>query len=494
MTPQTSKRVWGAGTGLLLVALVGLVNYLAFRHYDRWDFTTARLFTLSTRTEEVLTRLDREVDVYVFLSRFDPMQRNVDELLERYKSRARKLTVRFVDPNTEPDEFRVLAQRFGVLSGEFEGNVVADLAAVVVSGEKRWKITNDDLASVDFDSVEVDDSGASADQLVKMEQAFTGAILQVVRGRPTKICATKGHGEWGVDAGGERSLMTLKDELERDNIVFESVDLIGAAAIPEGCDALFVIGPTNAFSERETATIQAFLAAGHGVLMTLDPVLEREAFQPLALESILGPVGITAGADVVIEINDARRLDGELLGKFLVNDYGDHATTRAFTRLSAPTVVRFPRSIRTTEGGDAKSILRTSAESWAETSVAQLGGLEPPSLDPDDGRGPVSIGAAAEVDGRAGGRKGRLVVVGTSQWLAPAWLMQPQLVNFELASAWIGWLTERDELVSIPPRRVSREPVTMTADDVFWLFFRLVVFMPAAALFIGLAMWRSRRN
>lgn len=63
---DSARRTAGArmqlGVGLLLaLVLLGICNYLAYRHYRRFDWTEQRSFTLSDRTRQVLRRLDRDV-------------------------------------------------------------------------------------------------------------------------------------------------------------------------------------------------------------------------------------------------------------------------------------------------------------------------------------------------------------------------------------------------------------------------------------------------
>ena len=56
----------GAGS-LLALALVLIANYLAFRHYQRWDWTSSKLYTLSEKSESILRGLERDVSVVVFM-------------------------------------------------------------------------------------------------------------------------------------------------------------------------------------------------------------------------------------------------------------------------------------------------------------------------------------------------------------------------------------------------------------------------------------------
>ena len=69
--------------------------------------------------------------------------------------------------------------------------------------------------------------------------------MQVTSGRATKVCVTKGHGEWALEEGGERSLSSLQAGLRHDNITWQAFETLGKKEVPKDCDALFVLGPTE---------------------------------------------------------------------------------------------------------------------------------------------------------------------------------------------------------------------------------------------------------
>ena len=492
-----------AFASMLGVAVAVMVNYLAFRHYKKWDWTTEGLYTLSGRTEQVLHRLPRSVQIYVFLSSAEQSFAEVHELLDRYKSKSDRVTIRYVDPDCQPQEFMRLAQRYGVSAAALEtGETVADVAAVVVAGDRHWTITRDDLVSVDMDTLGSDEEGGGANGSTKLqlkaEQALTGALVQVTQGKRTKICVTKGHGEWPLETGGDRSLQPIKELLERDNIDLQEIETLGAREIPEDCDAVFVIGPQRAFGEAEAALLGRYVRGGGRALLALDPVLDREHFQPTGLEAMARELGVRIDDSVVIEKDDRKRSPQ---GFFLATAFGDDESLVAVKARGGPAVFVVPRSIRPVEGSSATVLVRASEQSFGETNLAALGADEEPTKDAADIDGPVSLAVAVEVDAAGGGRsaagararKGRLVVVGESQWMLYPFLEAAQFVNYDLLTSWTGWLTERPALISIAPKSVHMRAIVMTEDDLSGLLFRVLVLLPAAALLLGVAVWWSRR-
>ena len=69
MSAQSRTRLNLALTAVLGLVVVVLVNYMSSRHYKRWDLTSAGLFTLSDRSQQVIREPDADVQVYVFLGR-----------------------------------------------------------------------------------------------------------------------------------------------------------------------------------------------------------------------------------------------------------------------------------------------------------------------------------------------------------------------------------------------------------------------------------------
>ena len=476
------------------------VHYFAYRHYERWDWTEQSFFTLSERSVAELSALDRDVDFYLFMSEAEPNFPEVKELLERYAAGSPHFANHFVDPDRDPSQFSMLAQRFEIGAGQTDsGQTMADVAAVLTSGDDKWTITRDDLVGLDFGTMD-DDTGPKVD--VKAEQAITGALVQLTSGHGSKVCIASGHGEWTTDAGSDRSLYSLADELRRDNVTLETVELLGGADVPETCDALFVIAPQHAFGEEEAQKIEAYLDAGGNALFALDPVLERDRVQPTGLEAVLSRHGVEVDASLVLELEPTRLLPpGNPAGPFLVTSYGDHPVTEPLRRTGGPALVVMARTVRPREGSDATSLLETSDHSWGETDLAGFDPREAPAADAADVPGPASIAVAVErappsgdEPEEGGVKRGRLIVIGDADFLQAAPLRDPRFTNLDLALAFTGWLTARDSMIAISAKQIDLAPMLITADDLGGLFFRLLVLMPGSMLLLGFAMWWTRRS
>ena len=498
MSAQPRARLNLFLTALLGLVVVVLVNYISSRHYKRWDWTSHGLFTLSDRSEQALRELDQDVDIYVFLGRDEQDFADVETLLEEYKAVTDRIGVEWVDPDRDRARYQVLADKFGIDSWLAGDVTLSQVPVVVTSGERKWKVERHQLIVEDFETFE-DADGHKLD--LQSERALTGAILEVTTGEPNKVCVATGHGEWEVGAYGERSFDPVARELEWERIEVEPLE-IRTEDVPEACDALFVISPQRPFSKEEVGIVERYLASGGNLLLTFDPVLRKEKLTGTGFESALEARGILVGGDLVIENDTAQQLPGNPGDLFLVTNVGTHRLVDTIRKRGGGILLAVARSVDVAEGSDTEVLFRTSPAAVAETDLAR-------ALDPDAKGTPTSpravplavaweyvppLGDDLQPVKADGPTPGRLLVMGDSDWMSSELLENPQLSNIDLLSSAVGWLTQREALINIAPRKTNARAVIMSDADLQNLLFRVVVLLPLAALIAGFGVWWSRRS
>lgn len=498
MSAQPRTRLNLVLTAVFGLAVVVLLNYISSRHYKRWDWTDHGLFTLSERSQQALQELDKDVAIFVFLGRDEQDFADVETLLEEYKAVTDRITVEWVDPDRDRARYQALADRFGIdswLAGEV---TLSQVPVVVTSGERKWKVERHQLIVEDFDSFE--DTGGPKLNL-QSERALTGAILEVTTGEPTKVCVAAGHGEWEIGAYGERSFDAVARELDWEKIEVEAFE-IRADDVPETCDALFVISPQRPFSKDEVAVVTRYLESGGNVLLSFDPVLKKEVLTPTGFEAALEERGIVVGADLVIENDTAQQLPGNPGDLFLVTNLGTHRLVDTIRKRGGGILLAVARSVDVTDGSDTEVLYRTSPMAVAETDIARA--IDPKSEGAPTPPNEVPLAVAWEYvpplgedlkpvkpDGPT---PGRLLVVGDSDWMSAELLENPQLSNIDFLSTSAGWLTRREAMINIAPRKTNAHAVIMSDSDLMNLFFRVVVLLPLAAFIAGFGVWWSRRS
>lgn len=498
MTPRRRTRSSFVFSALLGVFIVILVNYISARHYARWDWTNEGLFTLSDRSQQVLHELDQDVRVYVFLGRDEQDFADIETLLEQYKAATDRISVEWVDPDRDRARYQALADKFGIdswLAGEM---TLSQVPVVVTSGDRKWKVERHQLIVEDFDSFD-DADGPKLD--LQSERALTGAILEVTTGNPTKICLASGHGEWELGTSGERSFDPVARELDWEKILVEPFE-IARDDVPESCDALFVVSPQRPFSEDEVKIVDRYLDSGGNVLLALDPVVKKEAFTPSGFEDSLEARGILVGRDLVIENDPARQLPGNPGDLFLVTSFGSHRVVETIARRGGGVLVAVARSVEMADGSDTEMLFETSPEAVSESDLRRV--LETGAKAAQGPRSTIPLAVAWEYVAPLGDdlkpvqtegpSPGRLLVMGDSDWMSGELLDNPQLSNIDLLSSTAGWLTQREALINIAPRKTNAQAVIMSDADLQNLLFRVVVLLPLAAFIGGFGVWWSRRS
>ncbi|HEX4355721.1 MAG TPA: Gldg family protein, partial [Polyangiales bacterium] len=357
-----------------------------------------------------------------------------------------------------------------------------------------WHIGREALMASDFPAPAGDAGGGDELQL-KAEQALTGAIVQVTSGRATRLCATQGHGEWSLDEGTERSYGGLKRALHHDNIEWQPFESLGQKRVPAACDAVMVVGPLQAFSEVEAKLLIDYVRGGGNLLLALDPVLENDQVKPTGFEAALRDLGIRLDSALVLELNPEHLLTRNA-AEFLVTEFGDHPTTRSFQH-AARVFMSLARSITPiAKDGGIDILMRTSDKGFGKTAINEVSADAEPKPGPSDIAGPVTVAVATQLNKTAGESPkpgGRLIVVGDSDFMQGPLLDAPELANFHLASAFVGWLSERPALIEIPPKKIRSGNIVFSQEDLWSVFFRVAVLVPAAALILGIAVWLNRR-
>jgi hypothetical protein len=102
-----------AVSALLVVALLGVANWAAYKRPRTWDLTRNRIFTLQDDTVRTLAALKDDVQVLAFYGQADSGYPQAQDLLRRYADRSPRFRYRFVDPYKSPEEVK----RYAITEG-----------------------------------------------------------------------------------------------------------------------------------------------------------------------------------------------------------------------------------------------------------------------------------------------------------------------------------------------------------------------------------------
>lgn len=461
---------------ILGMALLGMVNWLGYRHYARADWTSSKLYSLSEKTENLLKSVTTPVRAVVFMTGATPLFTETKELLTKYQASCKLLSVEYIDPERDPLRTQTLAKDFGVSAAN---------TVVFMAGDRKKYVTSDQLAEYDY-------SGYQMGQPPKMkafkgEEQFTSAMMGVVNPTTPKVCFSTGHGERDLDGFGPDGLSQLKETLKRDNLEAEKVTILGGS-VPETCDLLVIAGPEATFTEPEKSAFKAYLDKGGRGLVLLDPVLGARQ-RPSGLEDLLAGYGAQVDNDLVVD--PGRRLPFFDLSAVYVNEFRSHPVVDGMQGLAVILPVARSVSTVTAAGATVTTLLATSAEGWGEIDLAAIVERRPIGKDAKDVQGPVSMGVAAQSE--ADKDKGwRLVVLGNSAFATNA--QASNVGNINLALNAVNWLVKRVEAIGIAPRNPEQVHLSLSAAQMRSIFLISVLGLPLLAVALGVTVWWRRRH
>ena len=464
---QAKFGTLAAASVVLILGILVAINYLANRHNKRWDLTAARQFTLSDQTKKVLQGLQKPVHIRVF-DRSQGFERFRDRL-DEYQYASKQVTVEYLDIEQRP----ALANQYNVQT----------LGTVVFEYDGRTeRVTSDG------------------------EQELTNGLIKVVQGTQHKVYFVQGHGEHKTDDSDRRGYSTIAQSLGSDNFGVANLVLPQEKAIPADASVLVIAGPKTDFFPPEIDMLKAYLARGGKILFMLDPPDRADAPEVTNLAALLKDWGIEIGTNVVVDISGMGQLLGTDASVPVAAKYEAHPITERFELLTAYPLARSVSAITSGVNGHfAQELVKTSANSWAETDIKQLttSGRVSRDLDKGDKAGPISLAAAVSAPvtdtppadpakkDDAPKPESRIVVFGDSDFVSNGYLGIPG--NRDLFLNTVNWLAQQENLISIRPRDPEDRRVTLTQDQQRRIMWITIFIIPGLVLLAGVQTWWRRR-
>ena len=473
-----------AQIALGLSLYIGL-NFMAARHYRRWDFSSDMRNSLSPESVAYVKSLEDPVEIFAVVSQGvndrDSQQivRDLSSLLRRYEyasSRNAPVKVDFINPHLDNKKAEKLVQRFG-----------SDLEdCVIVSGKNRFKR----IPIVDFYGAE---NGADRRDF-NGEQLISSAILNVSYGKEPKIYFLKGHGEMSIkSANSMRGLSEFVQSLRSRNYAVAELDLNESKRIPDDADMIVIAGAQMEFLPKEIDALRKYLLNSNGRLIVF---LEMGPLH--GLENIFYEWGIMSDDMLILDTSgDYESAGGDLIARSFPQKA--HPISRYLIDADMPVQFGSVRPVRPDMGAPIDDTLKldplilSGNSSWAEKSYARGGRQVYDSA--TDLEGPLPL---AMIASRSGGKDlglnipgGKLAVFGDENFIINKWFNR--LGNSKLALNTINWMLEENTMLNIPSRQISLYTITLSHNQIMALALRYMS-LPAAILLLALIVSFARRR
>jgi len=450
-TQRAANFAQAAVYTLIIVAILGVLNFLAQRYNKSFDATANKKYTLSDQTAKVVKNIQGDLTI-TYWDRPNGFP-NAEDLFNRYKGLSPKVTVEYQDVDKKRTE-------------------------AIAAGVKN------PLPNI---FIKVGNKTELAKSLT--EEEVTGAMVRALKGGDRTVCFTSGYGEASVtDTTGGEGFGNVKDLTEKNNYKTKVVPLIPKSEIPLDCTILVVGGPKRNYLQPAVDAIKTYVENGGRALIMLEPPLKfkTEIDDNDGLVAVLDSWGVKMHKDLVLDLSGVGQLFG--LGPELpiVTKYDDHAIVREMKDL--PTGFPLVRSLEVAKG-DKTTV--SPLFSTTEDAVATED-LKNPQVNVKSAKPGARVLAAAGIynTGKENGN-GRFVVVGTSRWIGNGFLTFNG--NRDLYMNMLNWLSSDEDLISIRPKDPEDRRLNMNPRQATMLFYGSVVVIPLAIIIAGVGVWWKRR-
>lgn len=441
---------------LLVVSILGVVNFLGARNPIKFDLTSSKVHTLSEQTRKLVRELKAPIKLVLFAK---PAQRQqFKPMLEAYQGlNSSKVGIDYVDPDKEP----VRAKQAGI---------------------KKYGTLQILAGSRDTQIEEVS------------EEKLTNALLKVLKEKTPEFCVLTGHGEKSFSSTEADGFDAMRQALTSQAYSVKDLNLVGTGRIPESCSVVLVWGPTKAFFPQEITALADHLKAGGRILIGVDMVFSGtdpgEELKPL-----LAPWGVSLSRALLIDPSmRAMELGSSVL---ITNQFAkDHVITRDLNNFIA---LPFARPIVRTkevlpETVKVQNLLSTSPKAWAETDIK---GLVAGAARFDAGQDSMGVlNPAVAIEGKLAGstapKASRLAVFGSASFANNN--ISRMLNNSDLFLNAAAWLAEDDSTIAIRPRQSEAGRLDISQKEGLGIFLVTVVVMPLLVASAGIGFWAVRRK
>jgi hypothetical protein len=515
VTPRPIRRT-SIATNVVLqvlagVLLLGVVNYLSFRHFRRWDLTRDRQFTLTPQTQGFLKSIRGKTDVIAVFPKGGEEEKEIRALLEEYKRTGRaRVEVDYLDLNREPSRRLEMEKKYS-LSINQNGLIVskqaappksrpagADPAAPVPPARRTRFVSAAQIFTYDEEGpqrrlTEFRGEDLLTSALIGVNQK-TPPVIYVLTGNIGNLPAARGPGGQTISAQN-----VLWDMASKQDAHVRTLGLTGLAEIPADATAIVSIRPGLDFSQREIELLDAWWTTrkGAGLFFLLDPETEMPR-----LDAFLARYGVRPRPDRVLKVlTTAQGTRKELEVPAAFNP--DAAVTAPL----GGSAITFPEQSKTLRLEEDSRVLRAaalqvtplafaSADYWGESRPDDPA----PRRDEADTGAPdplilaASVERGAQQDQRLSAAASRLVVVGNAALIDPdRETTRVNPVAYDFVSSSLSWLLDREELIGIASRRLPGYHLDLAPGHTAKILGLCLGLLPAAVLTLLIAVWSARR-
>ena len=336
------------------------------------------------------------------------------------------------------------------------------------------------------------------------EEALAAALLKVSSDRSPRVYFAEGQGEPPLETGQVEFMGALKAALEADGFEVRPWNPAAGRAVPEDCDVLALIGPSQPYPPGTIEEVRRYVSAGGRLVGA--PLLDQvEAGIDGGVIEVLRGYGMLAEPGIVCEevvASGGQRVDGFAECAILLVGQGGLSTSHPLTEalLRRGRRVQFSRSPAFERGGLESGgilidLISSSPRSWRD--LPGLGGRRDFAYDGkrEGRRDRHALAMLAELpshkdeDGQL--RRGRVLGIASASFLSDGLFD----VNRDFLVGAFNWLAERDHRIRVTPLPRGESRLDLQRGNALPVISYVTYgFLPFGCLAVGLFIAFRRRS
>lgn len=460
-----SIGAYSSGMIAVAVAIVVAANILLGQMPGSWtaiDLTENKLYSLTDQTKAFLEKVSEDVTIYVIVKE-EERDATLGQTLQRYEDSSGHIKVEYIDPQVNP--------RFHT---QYTDSSISLNSMIVVSDKRSTVIDYSDIYESSFDYTTYTSSTTGYDG----EGQITSALDYVLSDDVSRVYLTEGHGEYDLSS-------TFLDALTKENVEYETLNLLRADAVPEDAVCLIINSAVNDFSEDDVDKVIAYLEKG-GKVLFVSGYTEKATPN---IDKLLSYMGVSMAEGLVMEQDTDYyyRIPLYLLPEVENSEYtkGIYGQYYVFAPYARGIVLPDEEQ----EGFTYESVLTTSDKAF---SRADIEGAEDYSRTAGDIDGPFAIGLKAQKSLEDGAAV--MVIYSSDQIFTDEANSRVADANRRLFVNTVGSFVNHEVSVSIPVKSYETTYLVVTQSEAVALGILLTIILPAACLIWGFVIWFRRRK
>ena len=460
-----SFSAYSTGMIALAIAVVAAANLVIGEMPASWtaiDLTSEKLYSLTDQTKEFVNNMQEDVTIYVIVNE-DSQDTTLGQTLQRYDDLSDHITVEYVDPTVNP--------RFHT---QYTDSTISINSLIVVSDKRNRVIDYSDIYESSFDYSTYTSTTTGYDG----EGQITSALDYVLSDDLPKVYLTEGHGEYSLSS-------SFTDALTKENVEYETINLMDYDTVPEDTACLIINGPQSDLSADDADKVISYLESGGKVIL----ITGYTGSEMPNRDALLEYMGMSVADGLVVEQdqNYYYRSPYYLLPDVSADTYtsGIYGNYYIFAPYSQGILIADEEA----EDMTYTTFLSTSESAYSKVDITNMENFEKSEGDID---GPFGVGVEAIKALEEG--EATMVVYSCDQLFTDDANVMVSGANQMMFVNTVGGFVDHEVSVSIPVKSYQVSYLTVNQSDAVLIGLVTTIVLPVGCLAAGFVIWFRRRK